>query len=496
MNMGSKLTIGFAAMLGLVVGLSLRSLISITGLGGALEVAVNSTAAKMDLSRAMEAGFQEMRVHAALTEISVINGTLVKRVSNHGSEMVCSECHSEDKVAENWKDFDRIAGRMKSDSAKLRALLVNDSERKSLDVVDAGLNTWRSRYGEYLALIRQQKFEEAHGIMLGEIYPLVENIGKTAEGLDEKQQQAMQVSRAGARQSVSRSFWQTSVMVGLCLIFGVGGLLLVRRVVQMLRLSAAEISEMTGQVSSASGQVSQASQTLAQSASEQAASLEETSASATQMSGMTRETVEVAKSAVQVSELVDRRTAEANQTLERMTSSMVDIEGSSRKISKVMGMIDEIAFQTNILALNAAVEAARAGEAGLGFGVVADEVRSLAQRCASATQETATLIEESIGSSRQGRQALDALAGSIRGITELSQQMNGLMGKVDSGNGEQSRAIESVSRALTQMEQTTQSVAACAEQNAAAGEQLSAQSEQLSGIAERLSLMVGRDQRA
>ena len=142
-------------------------------------------------------------------------------------------------------------------------------------------------------------------------------------------------------------------------------------------------------------------------------------------------------------------------------------------------MIDEIAFQTNILALNAAVEAARAGEAGMGFAVVADEVRNLAQRCAQAAKDTASLIEESIAKSNDGKSKVDQVAAAIREITEESTTIKTLVDEVNLGSQEQARGMEQIGKAITQMEQVTQKTAANAEESASAAEELNAQSESL-----------------
>jgi methyl-accepting chemotaxis protein/methyl-accepting chemotaxis protein-1 (serine sensor receptor) len=170
---------------------------------------------------------------------------------------------------------------------------------------------------------------------------------------------------------------------------------------------------------------------------------------------------------------------------------MSQISTASMKISKIIKVIDEIAFQTNILALNAAVEAARAGEAGLGFAVVADEVRNLAQRCAQAAKDTATLIEESIGTAKDGTQKVDQMAIAIRAITEAAAGTKTLVESVDAGSREQSLGIAEIGKAISQMEQLTQSTAASAEESAAAAQELTGQSQGVKEIAERLSAMVG-----
>jgi methyl-accepting chemotaxis protein/methyl-accepting chemotaxis protein-1 (serine sensor receptor) len=174
---------------------------------------------------------------------------------------------------------------------------------------------------------------------------------------------------------------------------------------------------------------------------------------------------------------------------------MNGINSSSEKISKIIKVIDEIAFQTNILALNAAVEAARAGEAGMGFAVVADEVRNLAQRSAQAARDTAGLIEESIAKSNDGKTKLEQVAKAVRSITESSGKVKTLVDEVKLGSQEQARGIEQVAKAITQMERVTQATAASAEESASASEELTAQSEALREIVVELAGMVDRRER-
>jgi methyl-accepting chemotaxis protein/methyl-accepting chemotaxis protein-1 (serine sensor receptor) len=173
-----------------------------------------------------------------------------------------------------------------------------------------------------------------------------------------------------------------------------------------------------------------------------------------------------------------------------MVEAMDGISASSTKISKIIKVIDEIAFQTNILALNAAVEAARAGEAGMGFAVVADEVRNLAQRCAQAAKDTADLIEDSIQKSDGGKLKVDQVADAIREITGESGKIKVLVDEINLGSIEQSRGIDQISRSVTQMEQVTQSNAASAEETASAAEELNAQADAMKDVVSRLRTMV------
>ena len=174
-----------------------------------------------------------------------------------------------------------------------------------------------------------------------------------------------------------------------------------------------------------------------------------------------------------------------------MLGSMNSINESSAKISKIIKVIDEIAFQTNILALNAAVEAARAGNAGMGFAVVADEVRNLAQRSAQAAKDTAELIEDSIQRSTEGSSKLNEVADAIRKITGNAESVRTLVTEVSLGSQEQARGIDQIAKAITQMEQVTQQVAANAEESAASSEELSSQAESLDRVVARLTSMVG-----
>ena len=205
---------------------------------------------------------------------------------------------------------------------------------------------------------------------------------------------------------------------------------------------------------------------------------------------MARKNAEHSSGAAELVSQSQQRFQEANGSLKLMVKAMEAIDASSAQISRIIKVIDEIAFQTNILALNAAVEAARAGEAGMGFAVVADEVRNLAQRSAQAAKDTATLIEESIARSRGGKDKVHLVVAAIRDITEESARIRVLVDEVSLGSSEQSRGIEQIGKAITQMERITQTAASNAEESAAAAEQLTAQSHTMEDLVELLHGMV------
>src|SRR3954454_24090754 len=222
---------------------------------------------------------------------------------------------------------------------------------------------------------------------------------------------------------------------------------------------AGHMAEAAGKVATAAGQVSGASRSLAQGAAEQASSLEETSASTEEIASITRKNADHALQVAGLMQDQERGASEVNQTLDRMVDKMKEIDASSNKIARIIKVIDEIAFQTNILALNAAVEAARAGGAGMGFAVVADEVRNLAQRCAQAARETSALIEESIDKAREGKTRVDQVASAIRSMSEETASVKLLIDEVNQGSQEQSRGLEQIGKAVSQMDAVTQQTA-------------------------------------
>ena len=206
---------------------------------------------------------------------------------------------------------------------------------------------------------------------------------------------------------------------------------------------------------------------------------------------MARKNTENTRTAADLVGRLQAAFVDANRSLDGTVAAMQELNTSSEKISKIIKVIDEIAFQTNILALNAAVEAARAGEAGMGFAVVADEVRNLAQRSAQAAKDTASLIEDSIARSRDGKDKVDHVAAAIRAIAQDSTKIQVLVDEVNMASQEQSRGIEHVAKAVMQMENVTQRTAASAEESASASTELTAQASTLKDVVDRLNEMVG-----
>ncbi|MDH5299188.1 MAG: methyl-accepting chemotaxis protein [Desulfobulbaceae bacterium] len=236
-----------------------------------------------------------------------------------------------------------------------------------------------------------------------------------------------------------------------------------------------EILTATEQVTSGAGQVSDSSQALSQGATEQAASLEEITSSMTEMASQTKLNAENATQANHLANQTKSAAEGGNARMQEMVKAMNEINEAGQNISKIIKVIDEIAFQTNLLALNAAVEAARAGRHGKGFAVVAEEVRNLAARSAKAAKETAELIEGSVEKTRNGTAIAQSTSEALSEIVSSVTKVTDLVGEIAAASNEQAQGINQANQALSQIDQVTQQNTASAEESAAASEELSGQ---------------------
>jgi methyl-accepting chemotaxis protein len=232
-------------------------------------------------------------------------------------------------------------------------------------------------------------------------------------------------------------------------------------------------------VATASAQIAQGNQDLSGRTEQQASALQQTAATMEQLGTTVRHNADSAKQANQLAITASSVAAQGGQVVGQVVTTMQAINDSSRRINDIIGVIDGIAFQTNILALNAAVEAARAGEQGRGFAVVAAEVRNLAQRSADAAKEIKGLIGRSVEQVEQGTALVDQAGKTMTEIVGSIQRVSDIVAEISSASIEQSSGVQQVGEAVTQMDQATQQNAALVEESAAAAESLKGQAHQL-----------------
>jgi methyl-accepting chemotaxis protein len=317
--------------------------------------------------------------------------------------------------------------------------------------------------------------------------------------------------------AINKSVSLTAMILGVATSIGLG-VFISRSVSKTLTDISGSLSAGADQTASASAQVASASQTLAEGASEQAASLEETSASLEEIASMTKRNAESSRSArnastearqmaergVESTHAMNLAIESIQSATEELRTTMTAVRGSNDEVTKIIRTIDEIAFQTNILALNAAVEAARAGEAGMGFAVVAEEVRNLAQKSAAAAKETATKIEAAVQQTTAGFSVSEKVSHELRtvvkqagevesglgGILSKVKELDGRVSEIAAASEEQSQGLGQLNQAVSDLDRVTQSNAASSEETASAAEELSAHAETLKDSVQQLLNLV------
>ena len=472
MSLTRKLLAGFGAMVALVLLNSATALIITLDLSHDLERAAAVTARSQYLAGEVDTSASDLD---GLERGAVLDAVLGDR----------------SRMAQRKQNFAQSAAWLKASLAELHKTATQAEAVSLLAGLDQQMVQVLDGHEELHRAIDAQQMDAALKVFAQKVAPSLEQVGVQASDLVEQQNREL---KATSTQTAAKSSRSMAVTIALTLLaIGVGGTvfwLVVHANRSLLRFSR-ELAESAQHVAEAAGQVSGTGQSLAQGAAQQAASLEQTSASTEEIASITRQNADHALHVAGIMQNSAAGAGEINRMLDRMVEKMKEIDGSSHKIARIIKVIDEIAFQTNILALNAAVEAARAGEAGLGFAVVADEVRSLAQRCAQAARDTAGLIEESIATSQDGSGRLDQMAGAVRAMTESSLEVKSLVDEVNQGSQEQSRGMDQISHAVLHMQEVTQKTAASAQESASAGLQLNENAANLSALVGEMRAMVG-----
>ncbi|MHC4194449.1 MAG: HAMP domain-containing methyl-accepting chemotaxis protein [Planctomycetota bacterium] len=379
-----------------------------------------------------------------------------------------------------------------------------DEENEAWNNFILAWNVWKKNHKEYIVLSKEyDKLVEAGGAA-NECYNkmLSLTLGTKAASFSKAEDLLNKIAiinsesctKASLQSKAQAKFLKvltfSSLVVGVVLAL-VLGLLVSRAINKALTEIIEVLSGGADQVATASKQISAAAQSLADGATEQAAGLQETSSSLEEMASMTKQNADNAQEANALAATASKVAGDGTAAMARMDKVIQEIHKSSNETAKIIKVIDEIAFQTNILALNAAVEAARAGEAGKGFAVVAEEVRNLAMRSAESAKNTANMIEESVKSAASGVDNANEVSKVLNEIGQSVTKTTNLVSEIAAASQEQAQGIGQVNVAVAQIDNITQQNAANAEESASASEELSAQAESMKEIIHSLMVLVG-----
>jgi methyl-accepting chemotaxis protein len=368
------------------------------------------------------------------------------------------------------------------------------------------LNVWRQENEKILRLSEEIAKAEAAGLLGTEIADLTQVMTRQALGVAlEKQEETLKWLEAiisanknaqfNLQEKASRVSRQVTFfnLLGMSLGFGLAmgiGIFLSRTLSKPLNGIIGALTTGAQEVSATSSHVSQSSQTLAAGTQQQASSLEQTAAALEEMAAMTKQNSEHSQEAHLLMKDSGDLVAKANVSMGRMTEAMQDLSRAGDKTVHIIKTIDDISFQTNLLALNAAVEAARAGEAGAGFAVVAEEVRSLAQKAASSARTTADLVEGIVAKVTDGASLVNRTADDFQQVAAITAKAQQLIAEIAVASQEQAQGIEQISKAMAGLDEVVQSNAENAEESAAVSAGLNLQAEKMQEVVRKLVTMV------
>jgi methyl-accepting chemotaxis protein len=425
-----------------------------------------------------------------------------------------------------WQaDMDKTSEISNASRKRLAELVQTEEGKKLLASIDAAREAYRTPRAAVLK--RRQAGEDVTAVLERELKPLAEAYSESIHKLEEQQQKLYDAALVRAEENAAQGRLILVVGAVLALLLGAASaFMLTRSITGPLRQAARsarfiadgdltqpvhstgrdEAAELlqalktmqdkllgivgnvrsgTDTIATASSEIAAGNHDLSSRTEQQASSLEETAASMEELTSTVKQNADNARQANQLAVSASSVAVKGGSVVAEVVGTMGAINASSRKIVDIIGVIDGIAFQTNILALNAAVEAARAGEQGRGFAVVAAEVRNLAQRSAAAAKEIKTLIGDSVDKVEEGSKQVAEAGKTMDEIVDSVKRVTDIMAEITAASQEQTSGIEQINQAITQMDQVTQQNAALVEQAAAAASSLQ---EQASGLSQVVSV--------
>ena len=402
---------------------------------------------------------------------------------------------------------------------RMTALASSDDQKRLIKDIAEQRTAFQAQRNALLK--RKEAGENVNAEVIAKVFPSAQKYLETVEQLAEYQRKRMETTKEEADKAATQGIMALAAGTMLALVAGIGlawtltrsivlpvqraqkaaesiacgdlstsihndsrdeiGMLMqsMQKMVHSLRDIVQSVRTSSDSIATGSSQIAIGNADLSQRTEEQASNLQQTAASMEQLTATVKQNADTARQAAQLASNASTVAVDGGVVVSQVVATMEGITASSRKVADIIGVIDGIAFQTNILALNAAVEAARAGEQGRGFAVVAGEVRSLAQRSAQAAKEIKTLIGESVSKVEGGAKLVDTAGKTMNDVVQQVKRVTDLIGEITSASHEQSSGISQVGDAVNQLDQVTQQNAALVEESAAAAESLKHQAAHL-----------------
>lgn len=418
------------------------------------------------------------------------NDVLTLRLAQRGM-LLFSSINNKEKLTGALQMFEKTESGIRRRITDLRGTSGSEESGALVRKLESNLDAYAAVHRETQALCEGGQPAEAIAVDAAKAVALGTGMTNAAEGLLEIHKKEFHNAKSRADQvRTNTKIWLgvlVTIALGVCSVAG----WTVRRLGRSLRSVGAALSGAVSEIDSAARHTTARSEELAARASQQAASVEETSASTQEIAAITRQNAESAREAVSLTQEDDRIGTEVTSALRGLEEAVEKINTNSASVARVIKVIDEIAFQTNILALNAAVEAARAGDAGMGFAVVAEEVRNLAQRSAEAARETTEIIGVSVESANFGKQRLAVVSKTFAQSSALRNQVRRCSEQVAAASDQQNIGVEQIATTMDDFARLTQSTATQAEEGVTASRHLGEQSQILQQAIGQLDALIG-----